>query len=125
MLFPVNFFLTVCNYPLTQKNPGSQAEKPSFPQTACAEWDGYSFWGIHFFSTSEWKLGTVTIIVIPLSPPAIKPQLHHLGRPAHNPGDYSPALHKKSEEHLVRGKVFDKRGRMKKIQHISQSWNKK
>ncbi|NWV84659.1 PDE1C phosphodiesterase, partial [Dasyornis broadbenti] len=68
---------------------------------------------------------TVTIVVLPLSPPAIKPQLHHLRRPTHNPGDYFPALHKKLEEHAVRGKVFDERGRMKKIQYISQSWNRK
>uniref|UniRef100_A0A8U7MDX6 Phosphodiesterase n=1 Tax=Corvus moneduloides TaxID=1196302 RepID=A0A8U7MDX6_CORMO len=34
---------------------------------------------------------------------AIKPQLHHLRRPTHNPGDYFPALHKKLEEHPVRG----------------------
>ncbi|XP_068863962.1 dual specificity calcium/calmodulin-dependent 3',5'-cyclic nucleotide phosphodiesterase 1C isoform X2 [Aphelocoma coerulescens] len=33
---------------------------------------------------------------------AIKPQLHHLRRPTHNPGDYFPALHKKLEEHPVR-----------------------
>ncbi|XP_032934826.1 calcium/calmodulin-dependent 3',5'-cyclic nucleotide phosphodiesterase 1C isoform X1 [Catharus ustulatus] len=56
---------------------------------------------------------------------AIKPQLHHLRRPTHNPGDYFPALHKKLEERPVRGKVFDERGRMKKIQHISQTWNRK
>ncbi|XP_023775334.1 calcium/calmodulin-dependent 3',5'-cyclic nucleotide phosphodiesterase 1C isoform X1 [Cyanistes caeruleus] len=56
---------------------------------------------------------------------AIKPQLHHLRRPTHNPGGYFPALHKKLEEHPVRGKVFDERGRMKKIQHISQCWNRK
>ncbi|NWV53776.1 PDE1C phosphodiesterase, partial [Daphoenositta chrysoptera] len=67
----------------------------------------------------------VTIVVLPLSPPAISPQLHHLRRPTHNPGDYFPALHKKLEERLVRGNVFDERGRMKKIQHISQSWNRK
>ncbi|NWY74478.1 PDE1C phosphodiesterase, partial [Erithacus rubecula] len=60
-----------------------------------------------------------------LSPPAIKPQVHHLRRPAHNPGDNLPALHKKLEERPVRGKVFDERGRMKKIQHISQTWNRK
>lgn len=125
IFFSVNFFLTVCNYPLTWKNPVSQAEKPSFAQTGCAEWDGCSFWGIHFFSTGEWKLGTLTITVLPLSPPAIKPQLHHLRRPNHNPGHYSPALHKKLEERPVRGKVFDERGRMKKIQHISQTWNRK
>uniref|UniRef100_A0A8C3EW67 Phosphodiesterase n=1 Tax=Corvus moneduloides TaxID=1196302 RepID=A0A8C3EW67_CORMO len=35
---------------------------------------------------------------------AIKPQLHHLRRPTHNPGDYFPALHKKLEEHPVRGR---------------------
>ncbi|NWT08754.1 PDE1C phosphodiesterase, partial [Vireo altiloquus] len=68
---------------------------------------------------------TVTIVVLPLSPPAIKSQLHHLRRPSHNPGDNFSTLHKKLEEHPVRGKVFDERGRMKKIQHISQSWNRK
>ncbi|XP_039242945.1 calcium/calmodulin-dependent 3',5'-cyclic nucleotide phosphodiesterase 1C isoform X7 [Pipra filicauda] len=56
---------------------------------------------------------------------AIKPQLHHLRRPTHNSGDYFPAFHKKLEEHQVRCKVLDERERMKKIQHISQSWNRK
>ncbi|NXY15254.1 PDE1C phosphodiesterase, partial [Atrichornis clamosus] len=68
---------------------------------------------------------TVTIVVLPLSPPAIKPQLHHLRRPTHSSGNCFPAFHKKLEEHTVRCKVLDERGRMKKIQHISQSWNKK
>ncbi|KAF1554208.1 Calcium/calmodulin-dependent 3',5'-cyclic nucleotide phosphodiesterase 1C, partial [Eudyptula minor] len=70
-------------------------------------------------------LGMVTIIVLPLSPPAIKPQLRHLRRPTNSSGDYFPAFHKKSEEHPVRCKLLDQRGRMKKIQHISQSWNRK
>ncbi|KAL9871180.1 dual specificity calcium/calmodulin-dependent 3',5'-cyclic nucleotide phosphodiesterase 1C [Geothlypis trichas] len=56
---------------------------------------------------------------------AIKPQLHYLRRPAHNPGEYFPVLQKKLEENPVRGKVFDKKGRMKKIQHIPQSWKGK
>ncbi|NWT75359.1 PDE1C phosphodiesterase, partial [Prunella himalayana] len=67
----------------------------------------------------------LTIIVLPLSLPAIKPQLHYLRKPTYNPADYFPVLHKKLEEHPVRGKVFDKRGRMKKIQHIPQSWKRK
>ncbi|NXM24176.1 PDE1C phosphodiesterase, partial [Oxyruncus cristatus] len=69
--------------------------------------------------------GMVTITVLPLSPPAIKPQLHHLRRPTHSSGDYFPAFHKKLEEHQVRCKVLDERERMKKIQHISQNWNRK
>ncbi|XP_027531916.1 calcium/calmodulin-dependent 3',5'-cyclic nucleotide phosphodiesterase 1C-like [Neopelma chrysocephalum] len=56
---------------------------------------------------------------------AIKPQLHHLRRPTHSSGDYFPAFHKKLEERQVRCKVLDERERMKKIQHISQSWNRK
>ncbi|XP_065688723.1 dual specificity calcium/calmodulin-dependent 3',5'-cyclic nucleotide phosphodiesterase 1C isoform X2 [Patagioenas fasciata] len=56
---------------------------------------------------------------------AIKPQMCHLRRPTHSSGDYFPAFHKKSEENLARFKLLDQRGRMKKIQHISQSWNKK
>ncbi|XP_027758060.1 calcium/calmodulin-dependent 3',5'-cyclic nucleotide phosphodiesterase 1C isoform X2 [Empidonax traillii] len=56
---------------------------------------------------------------------AIKPQLHHLRRPTPSSGDYFPAFDKKSEEHQVRCKVLDERERMKKIQHISQSWNRK
>ncbi|XP_032853263.1 calcium/calmodulin-dependent 3',5'-cyclic nucleotide phosphodiesterase 1C isoform X2 [Tyto alba] len=60
-----------------------------------------------------------------LTLPAIKPQLRHLGRPTHSSGDYFTAFHKKSEEHLVKCKLLDQRGRMKKIQHISQSWNRK
>ncbi|NXN99201.1 PDE1C phosphodiesterase, partial [Rhinopomastus cyanomelas] len=60
-----------------------------------------------------------------LTLPAIKPQLCHLRRPAHSTGDYFPAFHKKSEEHLMRFKLLDRRGRMNKIQHISQSWNRK
>ncbi|NWH80118.1 PDE1C phosphodiesterase, partial [Piaya cayana] len=60
-----------------------------------------------------------------LTLPAIKPQLHHLKRPTHSPGDYFPAFYKKSEEHPVKCKLLDQRGRMKKIQHISQSWKRK
>ncbi|KAM9023632.1 dual specificity calcium/calmodulin-dependent 3',5'-cyclic nucleotide phosphodiesterase 1C isoform 3-T3 [Ara ararauna] len=60
-----------------------------------------------------------------LTLPAIKPQLWHLRRPTHSSGDYFPASHKKLEEHSVRCKLLDQRGRMKKIQHISQSWNRK
>ncbi|XP_064908146.1 dual specificity calcium/calmodulin-dependent 3',5'-cyclic nucleotide phosphodiesterase 1C isoform X5 [Columba livia] len=60
-----------------------------------------------------------------LTLPAIKPQMRHLKRPTHSSGDYFPAFHKKSEENLARFKLLDQRGRMKKIQHISQSWNKK
>ncbi|XP_051654684.1 dual specificity calcium/calmodulin-dependent 3',5'-cyclic nucleotide phosphodiesterase 1C isoform X14 [Manacus candei] len=56
---------------------------------------------------------------------AIKPQLHHLRRPTHSSGDYFPTFHKKLEEQQVRCKVLDERERMKKIQHISQSWNRK
>ncbi|XP_074397913.1 dual specificity calcium/calmodulin-dependent 3',5'-cyclic nucleotide phosphodiesterase 1C isoform X1 [Zonotrichia albicollis] len=56
---------------------------------------------------------------------AIKPQLHYLRRTTHNPGEYFPALQKKLEENPVRGKVFDNKGRMKKIQHIPQSWKRK
>ncbi|NXF31967.1 PDE1C phosphodiesterase, partial [Nyctibius bracteatus] len=73
----------------------------------------------------NWTPGIVTIIVLPLSPPAIQPQLRHLGRPTRSSGDYFPPFHKKSEDHLVRYKLLDQRGRMKKIQDISQSWNKK
>ncbi|NXX81069.1 PDE1C phosphodiesterase, partial [Urocolius indicus] len=60
-----------------------------------------------------------------LSPPAIKPRLPYLRRPPQSLGDYFPAFHKKPEEHPVRCKLLDQRGRMKKIQHISQSWNRK
>ncbi|XP_052548610.1 dual specificity calcium/calmodulin-dependent 3',5'-cyclic nucleotide phosphodiesterase 1C isoform X8 [Tympanuchus pallidicinctus] len=60
-----------------------------------------------------------------LTLPAIKPQLCHLNRPTHSSGSYFPAFHKKSEEHPVRYKLLDQRGRMKKIQNISQSWTRK
>ncbi|XP_040518611.1 calcium/calmodulin-dependent 3',5'-cyclic nucleotide phosphodiesterase 1C isoform X12 [Gallus gallus] len=60
-----------------------------------------------------------------LTLPAIKPQLCHLERPTHSSGPYFPAFHKKSEEHPVRYKLLDQRGRMKKIQNISQSWTRK
>ncbi|XP_062425501.1 dual specificity calcium/calmodulin-dependent 3',5'-cyclic nucleotide phosphodiesterase 1C isoform X1 [Rhea pennata] len=60
-----------------------------------------------------------------LTLPAIKPQLRHFRRPTHSSGTYFPAFHKKSEEHPVRYKLLDQRGRMKKIQHISQNWNRK
>uniref|UniRef100_A0A8B9BFN7 Phosphodiesterase n=1 Tax=Anser brachyrhynchus TaxID=132585 RepID=A0A8B9BFN7_9AVES len=56
---------------------------------------------------------------------AIKPQLHHFKRSTHSSGAYFPAFHKKSEEHSVRYKLLDQRGRMKKIQNISQNWNRK
>ncbi|NWU94952.1 PDE1C phosphodiesterase, partial [Upupa epops] len=67
--------------------------------------------------SSEYSAGIISI--------SIKPQLCHLRRLTHNTGDYSPAFHKKPEEHLIRYKLLDQRGRMKKIQHISQSWNRK
>ncbi|XP_021241225.1 calcium/calmodulin-dependent 3',5'-cyclic nucleotide phosphodiesterase 1C isoform X5 [Numida meleagris] len=60
-----------------------------------------------------------------LTLPAIKPQLCHLKRPTHSSVPYFPAFHKKSEEHPVRYKLLDQRGRMKKIQNISQSWTRK
>nr|XP_047931510.1 calcium/calmodulin-dependent 3',5'-cyclic nucleotide phosphodiesterase 1C isoform X7 [Anser cygnoides] len=60
-----------------------------------------------------------------LTLPAIKPQLHHFKRSTHSSGAYFPAFHKKSEEHSVRYKLLDQRGRMKKIQNISQNWNRK
>ncbi|XP_068531147.1 dual specificity calcium/calmodulin-dependent 3',5'-cyclic nucleotide phosphodiesterase 1C isoform X6 [Anas acuta] len=60
-----------------------------------------------------------------LTLPAIKPQLRHLKRPTHSSGSNFPAFHKKSEEHSVRYKLLDQRGRMKKIQNISQNWNRK
>ncbi|XP_035172610.1 calcium/calmodulin-dependent 3',5'-cyclic nucleotide phosphodiesterase 1C isoform X1 [Oxyura jamaicensis] len=60
-----------------------------------------------------------------LTLPAIKPQLRHLKRPTHSSGAFFPAFHKKSEEHSVRYKLLDQRGRMKKIQNISQNWNRK
>ncbi|XP_005302780.1 dual specificity calcium/calmodulin-dependent 3',5'-cyclic nucleotide phosphodiesterase 1C isoform X2 [Chrysemys picta bellii] len=56
---------------------------------------------------------------------AIKPQLRHFKRPSYHSGTHFPSFHKKSEEHLVRYKLLDQRGRMKKIQHISQNWNRK
>ncbi|XP_015710545.1 calcium/calmodulin-dependent 3',5'-cyclic nucleotide phosphodiesterase 1C isoform X7 [Coturnix japonica] len=56
---------------------------------------------------------------------ALKPQLCHLKRPTHSSGPSFPAFHKKSEEHPVRYKLLDQRGRMKKIQNISQSWTRK
>ncbi|NXU58980.1 PDE1C phosphodiesterase, partial [Turnix velox] len=74
---------------------------------------------------TDGKDNCVITIVPPLSPPAIKPQLHHLRRPTYSSGDSFPAFHKKSEEHPVKYKLLDQRGRMKKIQNISQSWNRK
>uniref|UniRef100_A0A8C4K6P6 Phosphodiesterase n=1 Tax=Dromaius novaehollandiae TaxID=8790 RepID=A0A8C4K6P6_DRONO len=71
------------------------------------------------------KFYMVTIVVLALSLPAIKPQLRHFRRPTHSSGTYFPAFQKKSEEHPVRYKLLDQRGRMKKIQHISQNWNRK
>ncbi|XP_065608787.1 dual specificity calcium/calmodulin-dependent 3',5'-cyclic nucleotide phosphodiesterase 1C isoform X4 [Cyrtonyx montezumae] len=56
---------------------------------------------------------------------AIRPQLCDLKKPTHNSGLYFPAFHKKSEEYHVRYKLLDQRGRMKKIQNISQSWTRK
>uniref|UniRef100_A0A8V0Z480 Phosphodiesterase n=1 Tax=Gallus gallus TaxID=9031 RepID=A0A8V0Z480_CHICK len=69
--------------------------------------------------------GDIVTIVLALSLTAIKPQLCHLERPTHSSGPYFPAFHKKSEEHPVRYKLLDQRGRMKKIQNISQSWTRK
>ncbi|XP_059584675.1 dual specificity calcium/calmodulin-dependent 3',5'-cyclic nucleotide phosphodiesterase 1C isoform X2 [Alligator mississippiensis] len=58
-----------------------------------------------------------------LTLPAIKPQLRHFKRPTS--GSYFSNFHKKSEDHMVRYRLLDQRGRMKKIQHISQHWNRK
>ncbi|XP_055564648.1 dual specificity calcium/calmodulin-dependent 3',5'-cyclic nucleotide phosphodiesterase 1C isoform X2 [Falco cherrug] len=60
-----------------------------------------------------------------LTLPAIKPQLHHIRRPLHRSGEYFPTFCKKSEDYPVRCKLLDQRGRMKKIQHIAQSWHRK
>ncbi|NWW49497.1 PDE1C phosphodiesterase, partial [Pedionomus torquatus] len=90
-----------------QSSVGNESKKTDGPARRSVEFPG-----------SESSANHLTL-------PAIKPQLHHLRRPIHSSGDSFSAINKKSEEHLVRYKLLDQRGRMKKIQNISQNWNRK
>ncbi|XP_042331686.1 calcium/calmodulin-dependent 3',5'-cyclic nucleotide phosphodiesterase 1C isoform X3 [Sceloporus undulatus] len=61
-----------------------------------------------------------------LTLPVIKPPMHHPKQPTFaSTSTTFPPLHKKTEDYLVKYKLLDQRGRMKKIQHISQHWNRK
>ncbi|NXS96986.1 PDE1C phosphodiesterase, partial [Jacana jacana] len=90
-----------------QSSVGDESKKTDGPARRSADFPG-----------SESSANHLTL-------PAIKPQLHHLRRPAPCSGDSLAAFRKKSEEHPVRYKLLDQRGRMKKIQNISQNWNRK
>ncbi|XP_034984903.2 dual specificity calcium/calmodulin-dependent 3',5'-cyclic nucleotide phosphodiesterase 1C isoform X4 [Zootoca vivipara] len=59
-----------------------------------------------------------------LTLPALKPPIHHFKK-ASSTSTTFPPFPKKTEDYLVKYKLLDQRGRMKKIQHISQHWNKK
>lgn len=58
-------------------------------------------------------------------PSVIKPPLRHFKRPAYASSSYAPSVPKKTEEHPARYKMLDQRTKMKKIQNISQNWNRK
>nr|XP_019581774.1 PREDICTED: calcium/calmodulin-dependent 3',5'-cyclic nucleotide phosphodiesterase 1C isoform X2 [Rhinolophus sinicus] len=60
-----------------------------------------------------------------LTLPVIKPPLRHFKRPAYASSSYAPSVPKKTEEHPARYKMLDQRIRMKKIQNISHTWNRK
>ncbi|XP_010214911.1 PREDICTED: calcium/calmodulin-dependent 3',5'-cyclic nucleotide phosphodiesterase 1C [Tinamus guttatus] len=90
-----------------QPNVGNESNKTDGPKRFSADSSG-----------SDSSANRLTL-------PAITPQLPHVRRHAHSSGAYFPASHKKSEEHPLRYRLLDQRGRMKKIQHISQNWNRK
>ncbi|XP_061442888.1 dual specificity calcium/calmodulin-dependent 3',5'-cyclic nucleotide phosphodiesterase 1C isoform X4 [Rhineura floridana] len=61
-----------------------------------------------------------------LTLPAIKPPIRHPKNPnVASTSTAFPPFQKKTEDYLVKYKLLDQRGRMKKIQHISQHWNRK
>ncbi|XP_028904801.1 calcium/calmodulin-dependent 3',5'-cyclic nucleotide phosphodiesterase 1C isoform X3 [Ornithorhynchus anatinus] len=55
----------------------------------------------------------------------IKPPLRHFKRPAYASATYAPSVPKKGDGHPVKYKMLDQRVKMKKIQTISQNWNRK
>uniref|UniRef100_A0A8C4L732 Phosphodiesterase n=1 Tax=Equus asinus asinus TaxID=83772 RepID=A0A8C4L732_EQUAS len=60
-----------------------------------------------------------------LTLPVIKPALRHFKRPAYASSSYAPSVPKKTDEHPARYKMLDQRIKMKKIQNISRTWNRK
>ncbi|XP_044531512.1 calcium/calmodulin-dependent 3',5'-cyclic nucleotide phosphodiesterase 1C [Gracilinanus agilis] len=60
-----------------------------------------------------------------LTLPVIKPPLRHFKRPAYASGSYAPNVPKKTDDHPAKYKMLDQRIKMKKIQSISQNWNRK
>ncbi|XP_074055058.1 dual specificity calcium/calmodulin-dependent 3',5'-cyclic nucleotide phosphodiesterase 1C isoform X1 [Macrotis lagotis] len=60
-----------------------------------------------------------------LTLPVIKPPLRHFKRPAYASGSYAPSVPKKTDEHPAKYKMLDQRTKIKKIQSISQNWNRK
>ncbi|KAM6451126.1 dual specificity calcium/calmodulin-dependent 3',5'-cyclic nucleotide phosphodiesterase 1C isoform 4-T5 [Liasis olivaceus] len=61
-----------------------------------------------------------------LTLPVIKPPIHLSKKSSFASASTTfPPFHKKTEDYLVKYKLLDQRGRMKKIQHISQHWNRK
>ncbi|XP_077158723.1 dual specificity calcium/calmodulin-dependent 3',5'-cyclic nucleotide phosphodiesterase 1C isoform X3 [Paroedura picta] len=60
-----------------------------------------------------------------LTLPAIKPEIRSSKKPNSLSNTTFPPFHKKTDEYMVRYKLLDQRGRMKKIQNISQTWNRK
>ncbi|XP_031808575.1 calcium/calmodulin-dependent 3',5'-cyclic nucleotide phosphodiesterase 1C isoform X2 [Sarcophilus harrisii] len=60
-----------------------------------------------------------------LTLPVIKAPLRHFKRPAYASGSYAPSVPKKTDEHPAKYKMLDQRIKLKKIQSISQNWNRK
>ncbi|XP_015261234.1 PREDICTED: calcium/calmodulin-dependent 3',5'-cyclic nucleotide phosphodiesterase 1C [Gekko japonicus] len=60
-----------------------------------------------------------------LTLPAIKPEIRSSKKPNSLSNTTFPPFHKKTDEYMVRYKLLDQRGRMKKIENISQNWNRK
>uniref|UniRef100_A0A670JXZ8 Phosphodiesterase n=1 Tax=Podarcis muralis TaxID=64176 RepID=A0A670JXZ8_PODMU len=66
------------------------------------------------------------LVLLSSSSPALKPPIHHFKKASYaSTSTTFPPFPKKTEDYLVKYKLLDQRGRMKKIQHISQHWNKK
>ncbi|XP_070582433.1 dual specificity calcium/calmodulin-dependent 3',5'-cyclic nucleotide phosphodiesterase 1C [Erythrolamprus reginae] len=64
--------------------------------------------------------------IVQMTDKIIKPPIHQSKKSNFASANTTfPHFHKKTEDYLVKYKLLDQRGRMKKIQHISEHWNRK
>lgn len=91
----------------------------------------FNIWNIVLWNAKEKKFSTIldfitcVFVFLSSSSVAIKVTTHFSKKPSQASSTTIPPFPKKSEDYLVRYKLLDQRGRMKKIQHISQHWNRK